>query len=704
MPLPSFHVLRNVFFVRAQPSLIRFFTYSRRLGKRRRFYRLEKIATAAPRDNPQVHHFRDRLYSSDLPAVLEHYPALMAQKLLTPVDTLEIARLLHYNARSGKSRDWESADSFTSTVLGFQDMYMNGNLPPHPEASLHLICLWRTLELYDHGIELFNWLLTQSYYYMNLKTYGAAIELVAEYGKDLEYCEQLYHHALKQKPFYFMKYYLSVPDRRKPTYIRGTSLTLLQGIMKARLIHGDWRNAYLALDTALQLHPGHLPRLFTHVFLFERPLHEALQVFRLASQSGSQPGAKHFTRLLQSLKWARSFDRELRPTLQFAIAMVNSVHCYIAANNELLEEHLDILLQTCYQIFQENPLLNVDQMIEVLSQILTSFRVFGINPDGTQLDYALFASRRGSPKLILWTLDTFLPFAGELSEQSLKLLLGEIAVTNDAALVEKVWALVVENLLGPPSLAHLELFTRASVRAGNLKFIHQQMNIWPNSESIDLAYLVDQEIPQVPPDEDEQAAQVDSEWSSSKGELDQFLSAIASFGEMVTKRQDWSDLEKNPIKQDNFFTWPFQVEESWQRKLWDELSQPPLKASEASEPVAAQDVPIDRVSTGLALEEVRYRNWKGVNDLLLQAEMSEAKIQSAADAAIRDRTATRRIRGSGKEKDSVKLKLIFREQALERAKQLEEATSWNWTEDTWRQKILTLRGIIKSPVGANKER
>lgn len=660
-----------------------------------------------PHDNPQVYRFRDRLYSSDLHAVLEQYPALMARNQLEAIDTLEIARLLHHNARSRSFRDPNVKNSFISTVLGFQDMYMNGNLPPHPLASLHLLSLWRVTQLYDHGIELFNWLLKQNEYHMNIKTYGAAIELVAEYGKDLGYCERLYDHALRKKSRYdFSSYQLSsgaiLPDRRKPIDNRGTSLTLLQGIMKARLIHGDWRNAYLALDTALRLHPGQLPRLFTHIFLFERPLHEALQVFRLASQSGSQPGFKHFTRLLQSLKWATSFDSELRPTLQFAIAMVNSVHCYIAANEELVVEHLDILLETCYQIFQEHPSLNVDQMIEVLSQILTSFSVFGINPNQKQLERALFTSTRGNPKLILWILDTFLPFAKGLSDYSVKLLLDEIAVTKDAVLVEQVWALVIESSLVPLSSAHWKLFTRASARAGNLEFIHHQMKIRSKPESTDLADMVNQEIQQTQPYEEEQSVQVNSQQSSREEELDQFLSTIASFGEMVTKRQNWSDLEKNPVKQDNFFAWPFHVEESWQRKLWDELSQPPLKASATSEPIATQNKPIARVSTGLALEEVRYRNWKGINDLLLQAEMSEAKIQSSADAAIKDGTATRNMRGSSRQSDKNKLQLLFRNQALERAKELKEAASWNWTEDTWRQKILTLRGIIKSPSGPER--
>ncbi|MCJ1353955.1 MAG: hypothetical protein MMC33_003942 [Icmadophila ericetorum] len=717
------HPLRNVFNVQVRAGQLQFSTLPRLLKtshkkskskvrhaskgehtRAPRGYRL--LERERPRPVSALVELRESIFSSDLPGVLTRYPALVP--LLQNIDTLEIARLLHHKVRSWALEGQGEIEPLKEAALQFQDLYKNGKLPAHPVASLHLVALWRDARQYDQGIEFCNWVMAQDDSYVDLRTYGVVIELLATYGQDLEYCESVYSHALKRFPRNFNEYHLShgaiLPNRSEPVQIPGTNMVLVQGITKARLVHGDWRNAYLALDTALRLYPTQVTKHTSDIFLGERPLQEAFQVHCLICQSGSQPSIAQFTRLLVSLRWARSFDDELRPTLQFVIAMLTSLHYHIAAKGELDQEHLSLLLRTCFEIVSEQPSLQQDQINELLSQILKIFNTVGISVTEHLTSFFPERDPKGRVEVVLWALDNLVPSIEGLSGNSIRMLLARVAATRDATLMKKVWALVVNNPKVKLNAPIWKIFARVSASVDNAKFIRQQMETQHIVEGSDLAGIINMEIQQNRPAEEKQSAQTLAPDTFTEEEFNQFLSAFRSFGRVIAE-QNWSDLEESPPRQDTFYTCPFAVDESWQRKLWDELSLPPSNLRGNSDPKVALETPAARGVTGLTLEEVRYRNWKGINNLLLQAELFESRIQSSADAAIKDRTATSRLKGTFGIKNLKKLSELFHKQALERAQDIKIMSSWTWTEDEWRQKILTLRGVevIKSPEQPKQE-
>lgn len=122
---------------------------------------------------------------------------------------------------------------------------------------------------------------------MSQAVYGAAIEALAYASEPLADLETLYDRALIRFPGNFASYHLSpeavVPDRGQPAFSKNVPISLLQGIFTARLLNGDWRNAYLALDVVLRLLPDRVPKRFFDVIISQRPFAEAVLAYQLGS-------------------------------------------------------------------------------------------------------------------------------------------------------------------------------------------------------------------------------------------------------------------------------------------------------------------------------------------------------------------------------------------------------------------------------------
>ena len=181
-----------------------------------------------------------------------------------------------------------------------QDL-QQGLAPPSPDGATRLISLFKEAKMQSRGLLLWNWLIKQGNEHVNATTYGAAIELLAENGEQLSTIEAVYQQALKRFPNGFVEYHFSpyavVPQPDQQQRIQGWSQNLLQGIITARLLHGEVYGAYLGLDTALRLfHHQLLPRI-CEVFLEMQSLPMAYKILLIAIRNGVEVKPRHLRNL-----------------------------------------------------------------------------------------------------------------------------------------------------------------------------------------------------------------------------------------------------------------------------------------------------------------------------------------------------------------------------------------------------------------------
>lgn len=234
------------------------------------------------------------------------------------------------------------------------DDYKHGRLAAHRLASVHLLSTYKESQQYAKGIEFWKWLSKQDEEYLDARAYGAAIELFAYSGEaNLQQLEELYEHALEIYAGTFAAYHLSpnavLPDRTQPIAIEGMPMTLLQGIMTGRLLLGDWENAYMALDTALRLHPSDLPARFFEIFCYERPLEETYKLFHIACRSLTVLHPKLLTTLLNRILDHNPSNsltaNRLQKNLTVLDQVLDTVEAYVGAGGKLTKEHVSLMVK-----------------------------------------------------------------------------------------------------------------------------------------------------------------------------------------------------------------------------------------------------------------------------------------------------------------------------------------------------------------------
>ena len=108
----------------------------------------------------------------------------------------------------------------------FASHYVSKALPPHSEASSHLLSLYSTVGEYEMGARLWDWMVHQDDRYVSTKTYAGAIDLAAAGNQSLRVCEGLSGEAL-----------IRYTDKL-------ISLILSPGFMLPPDLH-DWRTVFL---------------------------------------------------------------------------------------------------------------------------------------------------------------------------------------------------------------------------------------------------------------------------------------------------------------------------------------------------------------------------------------------------------------------------------------------------------------------------
>ena len=222
-----------------------------------------------------------------------------------------------------------------------------GTVPSAAQVPLHLLSYYKESGHHDQGIEFWKWLSDPDDAILDPIFVGPAIELLAVSGADLQHCEDVFERTLHQQENISSQYQLQsgsiIPDRTRAVNIRGTSLSLLQGILSARLLSGKWQSSYLTLDTAFRLHPTQIVPRFLDLFVYERPIFEALPVFFMFCRGGNRVSKVTFATMLDSLK--KLADHTSSPSTKVAVvrAMFQTVEAYTGSAGILNSRHLNIL-------------------------------------------------------------------------------------------------------------------------------------------------------------------------------------------------------------------------------------------------------------------------------------------------------------------------------------------------------------------------
>lgn len=597
-------------------------------------------------------------------------------------------------------------------------------LPPHHTANLHVISYLKESKQYDEAIGFWNWVVNQDDTYVDLKLYGAAIELLAVCGMGLTACEEVYAHGLKRFPGNFIEYHMShgalLQNRDKLTTLPKTSMTLLQGIMAGRLTYGDWRNAYLALDTALRLHPTQLPPQTLEAFVRERPIQESYQVFCLLCQGGSRVRPETLTTMLYELVSGQDQSTGEDCDVDIAMAVLNAVRLYAASGQAVKSFHLNLLLQSSLCLPPLNHTASIESstsgdgsVAQLITRVLSLFDSLGVEPEPSTYNILVARGMYLRDKALVSAASAALSASeattghGRHSDVTLSTLIKAAGHMGHASQVESIWnsrdpsvALTFNNWLA---------LTEATTYTDNRAFLEKQMEI--HGLSNDQSKL--REIKRVRDrwenlkvaSEAEQVTD-DQTRERCRSLVAKFSAALEGFQKFV-EHSDYQNLKKYPPNSLSIWCSAESVNEEWQQRLYDELTldpsatprEPARREPQGQPGVARQSTanvtPIES-PTGIPLDELRYRNWKGINVLLQHAEMFEARIERSVAKALSEGRPAKQVRSSvGMEMKKMRQHVV-RGHLEEHFNDIKQMNFGRMTELEWRNKIVQLRQGVGS--------
>ncbi|KAI9868629.1 MAG: hypothetical protein M1813_004479 [Trichoglossum hirsutum] len=634
--------------------------------------------------------FRGHVATGDERAAMELYSPLIQCSVLSANDTFELARLLHNRHRAALYLDNEIAKKATKdSILNYVQMLIEDlkrrKIPPHPMASLHILSYCKESYQLDIGVDFWEWILHQDYGFMDARTYGSGIELLAYYGKPLHYLETLYAQALKRYPGAFSEYHLSpqsiVKDLSRPSNAPGSRMILLQGILTARAIHGDWRNAYLTLDTAMKLYPDQVPSRFYELFIYKRPATESFKVFHVACRNGSPPTQRTFTYLLTELATVQSRRRSAFGRIHILNCMLTSLQAYYGAGGKATVWHLNKIIQGVLQVLPAMPPPTEAKAYEPLYKAMFSameLLIVTLSKLGTPANTSTFnvtismGGKLRRPDLITSALRRILEADLEPNALTRRCLLIASGRIGDAQGVEAAWHSIVKTAAGLDPEQDLDTLgtqvsatdwaelAKAGKRAGNDAFVKEQFTKYkvrlPQSVSVE-----DEEPQQAQTDADpvEKAHIPDKGIDSASNDsmtppTDQLPIIMRRFDSIFAKLNEIRDLV-NAHKAYSFYNSPLpmamsppesldEIPDSECRDLYETLSTD-IRYTRPKE----KEATTPQTSTGFTLTELRYQNWKAINQLLVESERHETMKADKINQALKSGDPSARHRRNGRE-------------------------------------------------------
>ncbi|OCL12633.1 hypothetical protein AOQ84DRAFT_385970 [Glonium stellatum] len=650
--------------------------------------------------------FRNLVKEGKLDKVMKIYPEMVERSLLNSRDTLAIALLIHNTFRRSPTQAQTVPKILPYAVLLVNDIRAKA-IPPERAAHVHLISFFKVSRQYNKGYNFWTWLAKQSDEYVDQAVYGSAIEMLAYQGAtSLKELENIYSQALKRFPGYFAEYHLSpeaiVVDKTQPTSIPSLPMTLLQGILTARLLHGDWRKAYLALETALRLYPTQTPVRFFELFALERPVVESYTAFLVACRAGIVLKPDRLTgllnRLVGELHSCSSEDK-----LTVLRGMVTAIHAYLGAGGSIVGFHLSTLIKGFQALlpnlspgtpYGPDHSDNRDLIVATAQKVVVMFAQSGVSPSLSTFGSLIgLAGKAMVPDMIASTLKDMVTFGVTPDHIIHRAILTAASQIADPQLVESSWKSLVAFVEAEgrqPSSPDWRVLAKAAHRSQHLAYLDQQTKELSHAmtEEIMLRIQMDLNKMGVLSPSEEPSSDIDTAALSLQMEM--ILNQVAQVVELL-KSDRLLDFSQSPVPMFLEPSRPTLGSVDDLRAVYEELTtdpnQPPPE--KATTPKAVSP-------TGLPLDELRFENWVSVHELMNEAELHEKEKQKLIDVAIT----------AGEPLPKKKLPLTLRRASPTPDSRILENTAAHDqlpnpgtpTVSGLRERILILRGIRTAPV------
>jgi hypothetical protein len=535
----------------------------------------------------------------------------------------------------------------------FVDDLQAGRIPPHPSASLHIISFMKESKQYMKGQQLWEWLQLQDDTHVGPRVYGAAIELFAYQGRmKLQDLEELYKEAFARFPGSFAEYHMRpdgiLPDRGQYTSIPGASLSLLQGILTARVLHGDWRNAYLSLDTALRLYPDETPPRIFEIFTLERPISEAYMIFLMMCRCSKDPPKPRqlTTSVLNRLANAQS-RLQLNDRFRVVEAMLHAIYVFVGAGGTLCSPHVGIIIkslenvmpETLYRPANTKNCHALDSILEFASELPALFAQVGITPEPSTFGQLIsLAGKAHRPDMIVSILTKLSGDDVPVEPALYRVALLAAGHMGDKDLIETLWG----NFVGSQESKGEQIqesswmaLARAGRRAQHQEFVLEQISKSRHTLTDTIMARIDRALavePQIRRVEAFHSEEITTGVEHLRARVMQVIDLMKANGR-INFYQDRQDLAIQPRE-------PLGNEDDL-RTIYDELTTD-LTQGEPMEQVPPEATSEDQIQpnpvlikTGFPLDELRYENWKSINELLAEAQRYEAKQEEALEEAMK---------------------------------------------------------------------
>ncbi|KAL9595831.1 MAG: hypothetical protein Q9219_006208 [cf. Caloplaca sp. 3 TL-2023] len=625
-----------------------------------------------------------------------------------------VVRILHNIDRKYRAnRDKKSGKALQNLVELTRQAYQSGSVPSTSRVPLHLLSYYKESGQFDRGLEFWDWL-SKTEAKLNPTYVGAAIELLAVYGAGIDHCEHLYERTLAQQSDVGSQYHMSpgavLPDRSQAITIKGTSSGLLQGILTARLFYGKLQRSYLTLDTIVKLRPTQIVPRALDLFIYERPIFEALPVFFMYCRGGNTVPQTTLSTVLKSMRALADKLSEYSARTALIRAMFQVVEAYVGSAGKLNTIHLNIVIEAVCTTMPsqpvENPSKNTDAIKKFLNDVVaTSGKILEYftshHAPPNQVTFRTIiskASSLGYPDLVKVAAHDMMALGIMFDESMAADLMKAAHQLQDPKLVKTAWSILRKGStpeLQKAAFHSWKLFAAAARSCGLESFLESELQSVPPGCSVQAqaaVLLVD----------DNTVQQFRLTDSPTEGFVTNQMYVFAELCSEVRKLLDrlqhsqygsYTDMLLQPLKKPAIFEWPENAEESWQRSLYDELT----RETRDKEPRCAQAEDVLRSEfsrpaisdTGILFEELRYMNWKTINSLLVQTEAWERRLETSTNAAIQEERALapgKRPHGSTAVRYPPTVEQL---KAYNQDVQNEQAT--HLTEEEWRERILRLR-------------
>ncbi|KAK0841516.1 hypothetical protein LTS02_016818 [Friedmanniomyces endolithicus] len=642
------------------------------LWLKRKQQQKNRLRVAAPiedADQEFVNDFQQAISDVDVKQVIKLFPLLWRT-----VQCMHEG--LRRHARSGED---ETRREAIEEIVGFTERMCNtirkGELEPDRRGHLRLIAIFKESGAHAQGIAFWQWLEEQDEQYVGLDVYGSAIELLAASGTPLPDLEKLYERALQRFPESFNAYHLSpdavVPDRDQATEIKGISMTLLQGILTARLLRGESRRAYLALDTALRLYPALTPPRFFALFIKERPLAEAYTVFALACRAGVVLPLDTARQLLTALRNSadtRSHESHVAALRQ----MLSAVYMYVGGGGSITSNVVNEMVIAITQTLRLELVAGLDAeqkkqlvsaTLDVIRKMLETFAHYGAGPGISAFNSILvnlggYGHSQQTIKVALRDAQALGLHANHVTRRSILTAAGMLGNKDQVIQAWQDLASTLRQQDKRPDVTDHNLLVKAARTSGCVGFAQEacQAAIGHLPEHM-LQSAIDRLHDRV--EENGASGRVDvAQVSSLMSMMEQLRKDLDVLGERTLDHSATQDLAEQRLPM--IITSPAAhqtLPEHEQRALYDELTTEQAPAKPATRPAeradALSETPTSDVATadaltahasptkspavsttGIPLGTLRYENWKTINYLLALAEQHDNAYNLAVDQAI----------------------------------------------------------------------